>query len=326
MSTADFSLSVVIIGRNQGSYLASCLDSIKRMRWKGAIEIIYIDTASTDDSIARAKGAGAVTLRIDPPRPSAAIARNVGWKIAQYPYILFLDGDTLIDRHFVEKAMPFFASPAVAVVCGHRRERFPSASIYQRVLDLDWIYPTGETAFCGGDAIMRKEALEKAKGYDGSLIAGEEPELCQRLKKMGYKILRLDLPMTLHDLNIHSFSQYWKRCYRTGYAYAAVASCSSQAERLWRLESLHNLCKGSFLIIVAIASLAALPWALWPLVLTLFLFSTAAVRSALTAHQKSPSWKTALSYGIHAHFQHLPMFFGQIAYFLNRHRSLIEYH
>ena len=60
------------------------------------------------------------------------------------------------------------AGPKVAVVWGHRREIHPEQSIYNRVLDLDWIYAPGPTLFCGGDALFRRSVLTATNGFDAS--------------------------------------------------------------------------------------------------------------------------------------------------------------
>ena len=95
----------------------------------------------------------------------------------------------------------------VAAVWGHRRELHPEDSLYNRVLDLDWMYAPGDTDYCGGDVLMRRCALEQVDGFDPTLIAGEEPELCYRLRHCGYRIRHIDSPMTGHDLNITRFRQ-----------------------------------------------------------------------------------------------------------------------
>ena len=57
-------------------------------------------------------------------------------------------------------------------------------------------------------------------GYDESLIAGEEPEMCVRLRAAGWEIWRVDSEMTLHDAAMTRFGQWWKRNVRGGHAYA----------------------------------------------------------------------------------------------------------
>lgn len=327
MTEERMPLTVVVIGRNQAKQLKECLKSVKASFSHSIEEIIYVDTSSTDDSMAVAKSEGVTAIKIDPPIPSAAIARNVGWKMARTPFVLFLDGDTLLIRGFIEKAFRLFKIPSVAVVCGQRRERYPKASLYQEVLDLDWISSIGDIAYCGGDAIFRKSVLEEVKGFDGSLIAGEEPELCLRIRSAGFKIIRVGTLMTLHDLRIYRFWQYWRRCFRTGYAYAQVSRRHRHdAEALWRKESVHNLIKGLAVILLPIAAIVALPWSVWPLVACAAAFAGMVARTAINVHGISPSWRVSAWYGAHSHFQHIPMLCGQLAYFLNRRNGLVEYH
>ena len=222
MKTSTLPLvSVVIIGRNEGDRLLDCLEAVNIVPREGfRLELIYVDSASSDGSPDRARAHGARVIEVNPERPSAALGRNAGWRSSKGEFVLFLDGDTLLEPDFIAKALPAMDEPGVAVVWGHRRERFPEQSLYIRVLDLDWIYPPGDSEYCGGDALMRREALEHVDGFDDTLIAGEEPEVCRRLREQHYRVLHMDIPMTLHDLGIDSFSAYWRRALRAGHAYA----------------------------------------------------------------------------------------------------------
>jgi hypothetical protein len=108
-------------------------------------------------------------------------------------------------------------------VFGRRHERFPERSIYNQLADIEWNMPirsgTGDNAAlsCGGDAMIRADALHAVGGYNPSIPAGEEPELCQRLRHAGYSVVRLDAEMTWHDLAMLRFSQWARRQFRTGY-------------------------------------------------------------------------------------------------------------
>ena len=126
-------VTVVVIGRNEGDRLARCLDSVHAMRYPSdRVEIIYVDSDSTDDSVRLAKCKDAIVLEVKPERPAAAIGRNAGWRAADTEFVLFLDGDTILDPDFLGRAMAEFADPAVAVVFGHRREIDTRGSLYNR--------------------------------------------------------------------------------------------------------------------------------------------------------------------------------------------------
>jgi glycosyltransferase involved in cell wall biosynthesis len=326
-------LSIVIIGRNEGERLTRCLQSVNLARGgEGTTELIYVDSASTDGSPQVAADFGAQVIVLHGGIQTAARARNAGWQRASAPYILFLDGDTLLHPQFIQTASKALESdPSIAAVWGHRRELHPERSIYNRVLDLDWIYPAGDTDFCGGDVLMRRTALARVEGYDPGLIAGEEPELCRRLRALGSRIVHIDAPMTRHDLNMTRFSQYWRRAMRAGYAYSEVSSrFQGTADPMWSQESRGNVRRGGFwiawlvagLVLMILRSVWILPW--------LAVLIALPLRSAWKARSRAPGQKTLLLlYGFHSQLQQIPILIGQLRYFLNRHagkqRTRIEY-
>lgn len=221
------SIGVVTIGRNEGDRLRRCLESVVGR----GFPIVYVDSGSTDGSVelARTKGAEIVNLDLSIPF-SAARARNEGFarlmQVApQTRFVQFIDGDCEVVAGWIERAVSELeAKQDVAVVCGRRRERFADASIYNRLADLEWDTPVGEALSCGGDAMMRVAAFQKTGGFNSSVVAGEEPELCQRLRAAGWKILRIDAEMTLHDSAMLHFGQWWKRQIRSGYGAMDVTS------------------------------------------------------------------------------------------------------
>jgi len=221
--TSDARLGAVVIGRNEGERLRRCLESLR-----GTVRrLVYVDSGSRDGSVALASKMGFDVVELDTARPfTAARARNAGLEKLRFAdpsleLVQFVDGDCEVAATWIGAAKAAMAAdPGVAVVCGRRRERHPQASIYNRLCDIEWNTPPGSTDACGGDALMRIAPLVEVGGFDGGLIAGEEPELCLRLRRRGHRILRIDAEMTLHDADIRRFSQWWRRTVRSGYAYA----------------------------------------------------------------------------------------------------------
>jgi glycosyltransferase involved in cell wall biosynthesis len=325
-------LSVVVIGRNEGRRLARCFESILAIRGFDKVQLIYADSASTDGSAELAAQYGAEVVVVYPERPTAAIGRNAGWRRASEEFVLFLDGDTVLHPDFPRAA--FDAMTADHQICaawGHRREMRPDQSIYNRVLDLDWVYAPGFVEACGGDALMRRSALVKAGGYDEQLIAGEEPELCRRLRAQGYSILHIDHAMTQHDLHITRWSQYWKHGRRAGYAYAQVSDrFKTTGDPFWRADARRGVvlaCFWGFTLIAAVV--ASVRYSYLPMAIWLCLFLTASIRSAWRARWKDDNAMTLILYGAHSHLQHLPIFVGQLQHLLDKRRGkqrdLIEY-
>src|SRR5947207_14699000 len=86
--------------------------------------------------------------------------------------------------------------------------------------DLEWDTPLGEAKSCGGDGMIRAGAFRDVGGYNPSVIGGEEPEMCVRLRARGWKIHRIDTEMTFHNAAMTRFGQWWTRNVRAGHAYA----------------------------------------------------------------------------------------------------------
>jgi glycosyltransferase involved in cell wall biosynthesis len=335
VSTASGQLliSVVVIGRNEGERLRRCLQSVLSMAHDNfQTEIIYVDSGSTDGSVSLAEAMGAKAIALQPERPTAALGRNAGWRLATGSIVLFLDGDTILHPRFVMDALHEFDSAEVAVVWGHRRELYPERSLYNRVLDLDWIYLPGLTPFCGGDALFRRTALEETGGFEETLIAGEEPELCRRISGFGYTILHVDRPMTRHDLAITRWQQYWKRAVRSGYAFAEVSErLRASGQSFWIEESKKNRNRAlallglfSAAVVISIAVASALP-----ALAVLLPFIALALRSSWKARWKSNDVVALALYGVHSHLQQIPIYFGQLQYKWNQRKGrravLFEY-
>ena len=327
--TALPTLSVVIIGRNEGERLERCILTAQSIEGWAPIEILYVDSGSTDGSLELACSLGAIVLPLPPGAFTAARARNYGWQRATGELILFLDGDTLVEAEFPLRACSELAANAkTAAVWGHRREICPCLSLYVRVLDLDWIYPPGEALFFGGDVLVRRAALESVGGFDESLIAGEEPEMCRRMRSLGWRIEHIDAPMTLHDLAITRFSQYWRRSQRAGYAFASVsARFKNTPDPFWSSDASRNRTRGMFWLLSPIVALilSLVLRAPWPVALWIVLLFAAALRTAWQNRWKGAPWTTLVLYGFHSHLQQVPIFWGQLQYLKNGNQALMEY-
>ncbi len=237
----DRALGAVIIGRNEGERLRVCLASVL----SGVAAVVYVDSGSSDGSVELAQVMGAGVLPLDMAQPfTAARARNAGLRrlLALHPeiqFVQFVDGDCEVVEGWMATALQHLESfPDCAVVCGRRRERYPERSIFNRLCDREWDTPVGDALSCGGDALFRVDALTRSGGYRDDLIAGEEPELCLRLRRQGWSVHRLDQEMTRHDAAMTRWTQWWQRTVRGGHAFAEGAWLhGASAERHWVRET-----------------------------------------------------------------------------------------
>lgn len=263
---SDNLVGAVVIGRNEGERLVRCLSSVR-----GAACVVYVDSGSSDGSVESARRVGAEVVCLDLADPfTAARARNAGFRRLMQlrpdlRYVQFIDGDCELVRSWTPSAIAYLEQqPGYAVACGRRRERNPDRSIYNRLCDLEWNTPVGEARSCGGDALIRVEAFRQVGGFRDNLIAGEEPELCVRLRAAGWRIRRLPCEMTMHDAAMTRWIQWWRREVRAGHAFAEGASLHGRPpERHWRRETARAVVWGAALPAGALAlSAVAGPWAL----------------------------------------------------------------
>ena len=298
-------IGVVAIGRNEGERLVACLKSALR----DTPRVVYVDSGSTDGSVERARSLGAQVVQLDLSIPfTAARSRNAGFErlmqvAPDVEAVQFIDGDCELVEGWLTTATEALQQDAsLAVVCGRRRERRPGASIYNRLCDMEWDTPVGVARSCGGDALIRSSAFRQVGGYNPSLIAGEEPEMCVRLRATGWVIRRVDAEMTLHDAAMTRFAQWWKRNVRAGHAFAeGYALHGAPPERFRQREVRSNYAWATPLL-----------WPFWPL-----LWAKVFLR------------RRSVAYATFVTLSKLPQAIGQLTYAWNRFRGrktrLIEY-
>ena len=228
-------MAVVIIGRNEGGRLELCLRSVID---SGVGQYVYVDSLSSDASVEIAAKLGVPTTVLDMGKPlSAARGRNTGFEwIRKLPieieYIHFIDGDCELDNKWLEEAKNTLCkTDHVAVVCGRLREKNPTSSVYSKLCDIAWYMKPGEITSCGGITTVRASVFDELKGFDESLIAGEEAEFCNRVANDGHKLVCIDAVMGSHDSAIKEYSQWWIRSIRTGFAFASAEKWGQNNKR-----------------------------------------------------------------------------------------------
>jgi GT2 family glycosyltransferase len=228
---------------------------------------VYVDSGSIDGSTGLARDLGVDVVELDMKLPfTMARGRNAGFArleqlLPEMEFVQFVDGDCEVEPGWIDVAVACLQrDPKFGSVCGNRTERYPERSLYNRLTDMDWRGPAGDVQFCGGDVLMRVDAFHSSGGYVEQMIAGEDPEICVRLRQHGWKLRRLDVAMTRHDVAMLHFAQWWKRTVRSGHAYAEGAWMHRRStERPWRREVRSNFFWG--LILPATIMVCAIPTA-----------------------------------------------------------------
>jgi len=317
-------LAIIAIGRNEGLRLQACLTSLLGL----AERLVYVDSGSSDDSVAVARRMGAEVVALDPTTPfTAARARNAG-VAALGPdlpeFLHFIDGDCVMVPGWIDTAMAAMrADPALGIVTGWRSEMHPHDSIYNAICDHEWHRPAGPITTCGGDMLVRGAAFRAAGGFNETVIAAEDDEFCLRVAQAGYPLIRLPQAMTRHDANMHRFTQWWRRSIRNGHGFAQLGAL--HPGHLAR-ERLRAWVFAAALPMLALIGLAVTPWLALGV---LAIYAGSYLRTVAGLRQGGMEARLAAHQGLFLSVSKIPNLIGMIIFHLRNRRgadiTIIEY-
>ena len=330
MGALTDSCAIVVIGRNEGPRLKDTLQAAQAT----GLPVTYADSRSSDGSadLARSLGVDVVEMAEDEPL-GAGRARNLGARhlLAQRPatqYVQFVDGDCLLDPGWIPQAVAALDDdPTITAVCGWRLEAEPRRNIYHRMAHMEWqMGSVGDIPDFAGEVMIRAAAFVEVGGYDPRVVAGEDTELSSRLREAGGRIRRIDALCTLHDIDMSTARQWWKRGERCGYGYTEIAMLHRKTDQLFLREATKTLLWGALAPLTAVALLR---WTRVPLILVCLRFIVSTFRAARSVNPPGAGWGDRLVYGVGCSVGPLPGAIGATKYIVQaaqgRHPSLIEY-
>jgi len=190
-------LSVIIIGRNEVRHIEACLRSvIKGIQTTAGTEIIYVDSASTDDTIQIVRKYSASIYQLKPDWPlSAAAGRYIGYLQSRGDYLFFIDGDTMLVHDWLPKGIRFLQThPETGGIAGSMHELFEDNNgkpiSLQRHRYGRHENPRTEKTL-GGIALYRRSVLEQAGPFNPYIAVDEERELGLRIQRAGFNLIRI---------------------------------------------------------------------------------------------------------------------------------------
>jgi len=328
-------VGLVVIGRNEGERLKMCLRSVMQ-----AGPVVYVDSGSTDGSVAFARDVGATVVDLAvPPSFTAARARNSGVaalvEVApETALVQTIDGDCELDPAWLATGVAALArDPGLGAVIGRLRERHPDRSLYNALCDHEWDGAAGEAPGFGGIALLRIQALHDAGGYRADMIAGEDTELAMRMRKAGWRIERVASDMARHDANILRFAQWWKRARRGGHAFAEMAYLHPDARWPdWPRTCRSIVAWGAVLPALALAGAVLALMTPWTLVVTAAisaLYPLKAIRIAAAKRREGVAPRLARRIGALFMIGKFAEFLGLLEFHRNRRAgrasAIIEY-
>jgi glycosyltransferase involved in cell wall biosynthesis len=228
----DVNLSVVIVTRNEEEYIKKTLESVmSSLEGMDSAEVLLVDSNSRDRTV---EIASAFPIRIVVYRSSfysASAGRSVGLSESSGEFVLFLDGDHLLDERWLQYAVEELRkNPDIAVIAGKPESEESATSEtggHERSAGTDlirddraegrWMVTSSEV---GGNALYRSFALREAGGFNPYLRGVEDIECSIRLRATGYRITRTGMQMGVHmrvnKLTLSSISRRIKRGFLLG--------------------------------------------------------------------------------------------------------------
>jgi len=172
-------ISIVVPVLNAEAHLKRLISSVLAESGD-EVEIIIVDGGSCDGSARIALDSGAKLMSA---KPNRSLQRNLGVEAASADLLLFLDADMICSKGVIEECISKMeTSPSIAALV------IPEVSIgnnyWARVRAFERSFYVGiwwmEAARC-----FRRDAFEKAGGFDVSLLGGEDWDLDQRIREFG---------------------------------------------------------------------------------------------------------------------------------------------
>ena len=308
-------LSIVVIGRNEGSNLIGCLLSCQRAlrAFARPAELIYVDSCSTDGSLELALSLGARVASLPPRECGAARARNEGLRLANGRWVHFVDGDMELMTDWISYAYETAERQRLDAIAGRIEERRKGASVWSRAFGHDWNAAGAKVGPIGGAGLWRRSSLLAVGGFDVSLPVGEDPDLCHRMQARGYRLVALEFPMVRHSMGLTSPWSWWRRGVSVGTSAAHMVQKDGRNDLAWQRFGQPAL----FLAALGIA-LTTGPFAVLALLLCAF---AVVARRALRDLRDGLPFFDALLHALHVYLIKIPQLLGGLVFLRNEMRK-----
>lgn len=193
----QYELSMIIIGENEEIVLIKNRIVFEELnnKYKGRIQFIYVDSNSRDNSISIVKRYPFyIQIFKITGECNAAIARNVGILHAKGKYIIFIDGDTVINLDFVDKALKELSNIRVGAITGFLDEFIYKDINHRKLLYTRKRYYSKKkkALVFGGNFITKSTILQLVGPFDERLVRHQDIDFTFRIRKAGYDLVSLN--------------------------------------------------------------------------------------------------------------------------------------
>lgn len=202
-------ISIIIPTYNEAENIDRLINYLVRYAHKKTVEIIVVDAASKDETITKAKAAGAITAVS--PQEGRAAQMNYGAYLAKGDILYFIHADSFPPKEFLSDIETVIKK---GYQFGRYRTKFQST---KWILQLNAFFTRFDWFVCyGGDQTLfiTKSLFEEIGGFDVSMQIMEDYDIVTRAKqKARYGIIQRDALVSARKYDTNS----WWRVQRANY-------------------------------------------------------------------------------------------------------------
>jgi GT2 family glycosyltransferase len=274
-------ISFVIIGKNEGFKLGLALRSVETFISEHRIadhEVVYVDSASSDGSIAMVTSAFPATVIVElTGEVNAAIARNAGAIRASGHVLFFMDGDMELRPGFpFEEALK--SRPGDILFSGQIENKIYNSD-FTEIRSTEMYYPglkaPRQEIYFGGLFVISRALWFKFGGMRPAFVYGEDLDLSMRLSAQGYRLLRYPQVLVTHHTTKKKLTftgLFGNACYSRGYLYRMHIGNRLMFRRILRSDPTVPA-----MVVCIIVAIASKHW--WPLLVYALLVAFALLLS-----------------------------------------------
>ena len=183
--------SIVIRAYNEEKYIGRLLDGIRQQTIKD-VEIILVDSGSTDGTVSVAESFGARIVHIPSAEFTFGRSLNFGVQAATREFVVIASAHVYpVYPDWLESLLRPFEDEQVALAYGKQRgyegSQYSEHQIFHQWYP-DASKPNQETAFCNNANAVIRKSLWKKMPYNETLTGLEDLAWAKWAKEQGYKI------------------------------------------------------------------------------------------------------------------------------------------
>ena len=204
-------VTILVTTRNVGKYIEQCLDSVFSMSYQN-IEVLVVDGNSSDDTVERAKK---FPIKLIEDAPSIPKAYNKGIAVATGKYVFIVNGDSIVSKKFLQKAVEVLESNTDIGIVGGIRKQIISNNIVTKLYQFRFyrLDKLGFVPSVGGNFVINRCNYNSIIDHFDEKMAsgGEERYIAKQFSNFGLKILRIDEISMIHLEDTTNLINYWKK-------------------------------------------------------------------------------------------------------------------